>query len=52
MKMRFCKECNDERMCKGCNNQINENIEFEVHLRLLKRQVPSKFGHMLPCFKE
>ena len=28
-KMRFCNECNDEKMCNKCTNQINENMEFE-----------------------
>ena len=37
-------------MCDSCNNQINENKEFEANLNLLKRDVPNKFGHMLPYY--
>ena len=49
-KMRFCNECNDEKMCNKCNNQINENKEFEANLNELKRHKPNKFGHMLPYY--
>ena len=27
-KIRWCNECNDKKMCKKCNKQINENKEF------------------------
>ena len=43
-KLRFCNECNDNKMCVKCNNQINENKEFEANLSLLKRKAPKKFG--------
>ena len=46
-KMRFCNECNDNKMCIKCNNQINENKEFEAILNLLKRKSPNEFGYML-----
>ena len=49
-KMRFCKECNDKKMCHKCNNPINENKEFEANLNELKRHAPNDFGHMLPYF--
>ena len=51
-KMRFCNECNDERMCNKCHNQVNENEELDSNLNLLKRQAPIEFGHMLPFFEE
>ena len=28
--MRFCKECNDEKIWDRCNKQFNENKENEV----------------------
>ena len=49
-KMRFCKECNDKRMCNRCNNQVNENKEFKANLNLLKKHSLSEFGQMLPYF--
>ena len=49
-KMRFCKKCNDTKMCDICNNQINENKEFEANLIELERNAPNKFGHMLPYY--
>ena len=49
-KMRFCNECNDNKMCIKCNNQINENKEFEANLNELKRHPPNEFGHMLPYY--
>ena len=49
-KMRFCKECNDNKMCVKCNNHINENKEFEANLNLLKRHPPNEFGYMLPYY--
>ena len=49
-KMRFCNECNDNKMCVKCNNHINENKEFEANLNLLKRNAPNEFGYMLPYY--
>ena len=49
-KMRFCNECNDNKMCNKCNHQINENKEFEANLNELKRQPPNEFGYMLPYY--
>ena len=49
-KMRFCNECNDNKMCVKCNNHINENKEFEANLNLLKRNAPNEFDHMLPYY--
>ena len=49
-KMRFCNECNDNKMCSKCNNQINENKEFKANLIELKRHPPMEFGHMLPYY--
>ena len=49
-KMRFCNECNDNKMCIKCNNKINENKEFEANLNLLKRDKPNDCGHMLPYY--
>ena len=49
-KMRFCNECNDNKMCVKCNNHINENKEFEANLCLLKRNAPNEFGYMLPDY--
>ena len=49
-KMRFCKECNDKKLCNKCNNQINENEEIETNLNELKRHPPNEFGHMLPYY--
>ena len=51
-KMRFCSECNDEKLCDKCNNQINENKEFEANLNLVKRKAPNKFGYMLPDYTQ
>ena len=51
-KMRFCNECNDNKMCIKCNNQINENKEFEANLNLLKRKAPNEFGYMLPYYTQ
>ena len=48
--MRFCKKCNDMKMCDICNNQINENKEFEANLNELKRYKPHDCGHMLPYY--
>ena len=48
-KTRFCNECNDKKMCKKCNKQVNENKEFKANLNELKRHPPNEFGHMLPC---
>ena len=39
-KMRFCKECNDKKMCVRCNIQINENKEFEAILNEIKEKLP------------
>ena len=50
-KMRFCKKCNDIKMCDICNNQINENKEFEANINELKRHPPNKDGYMLPYYK-
>ena len=50
-KMRFCNECNDNKMCVKCNNQVNEKKEFEANLILLKRKAPNEFGYMLPYYK-
>ena len=49
-KMRFCKKCNDIKMCDRCNIQINENREFEANLNELKRRPPNKDGYMLPYY--
>ena len=49
-KMRFCNECNDEKVCNNCKNQINENNEIEASLYEIKRHPPDKFGYMLPYF--
>ena len=49
-KMRFCKKCNDIKMCDICNIQINENKEFEANLNELKRYKPNDCGHMLPYY--
>ena len=49
-KMRFCNDCNDNKMCNKCDNQINENKKFEANLNLLKRKAPNDFGYMLPCY--
>ena len=49
-KMRFCKECNDNKMCVKCNNQVNEKKEFEANLNLLKRKAPNELGCMLPYY--
>ena len=48
--MRFCNECNVEKVCNKCNNQINENKEFEASLNELKRHPPNEFGDMLPYY--
>ena len=50
-KMRFCNECNEEKLCNKCNNEVNENKEFEANLNELKRHAPNEFGHMLPYYK-
>ena len=49
-KLRDCNTCKDGILCITCNNQINENKEFEANLNLLKRDVPNRFGHMLPYY--
>ena len=49
-KMRFCKECNDNKMCVKGNNHINEKREFEANSNLLKRNAPNEFGYMLPYY--
>ena len=49
-QMRHCNTCKDGILCITCNNQINENKEFEANLNLLKRDVPNRFGHMLPYY--
>ena len=49
-KMRHCNTCKDGILCITCNNQINEHKEFEANLNLLKRDVPNRFGHMLPYY--
>ena len=51
-KLRFCDECNDKRMCKKRNNEVNECKEFEAKLNELKRDPPNEFGYMLPGFRE
>ena len=50
--MRFCNQCIEKRMCRKCNNQINESKEFDANLNLLKIQPPNKNGYMLPYFEE
>ena len=50
-KMRQCNVCKDGILCVRCNNLINENKEFEANLKLLKREKPNDFGHMLPYYK-
>ena len=52
MKKRLCTECNDEKLCNKCNNQINENKEFEANLNLLKQKTPNEFGYMLPLYTQ
>ena len=52
MIMRVCNECKVARMCTKRNNQVNGNKEIEAVSKLLKRQAPNEFGHMLPYFKE
>ena len=49
-KKRLCNECNDNKMCIKCNNQINENKEFNANLNELKRHPPNENGHMLPYY--
>ena len=49
-KMRFCNECNNEKLCNKCNNQINENKEVEGNLNLLKRKAANELGYMLPYY--
>ena len=49
--MRFCKECDDKKMCDKCNNQIIENNEFDANLNELKRHPLNQFGQMLPSYK-
>ena len=47
--------CNKRKhglLCTTSNNQINENIEFEANLILLKRQAANDFGYMLPYYEE
>ena len=51
-KIRFCNDCSKEECRDMCNNQINENNEFEANLNLFKRQIPIKFGYMLPSYKK
>ena len=51
VKMRFCNECNDKKLCDKCNNLINENKEFETNLNELKRHPPNEFCHLLPYYK-
>ena len=51
-KMRRCKKCKGERLCGGCNNQVNESKEIEASLNLLKREAPNQFDHRLPYFVE
>ena len=50
-RMRFCNECNDQKVCNKCNNQINENKEFEANLNEIKRHHPNEFGHKLPYYE-
>ena len=50
-KLRFCNECNDNKICNKFNNQINENKNFEENLNELKRHPPNEIVYMLPCFK-
>ena len=50
-RMRFFNECNDQKVCNKCDNQINENKEFEANLNELKRDPPYEFGHMLPSYE-
>ena len=49
-KMRHCNTCKDGVLCITCKNQTKENKEFEANLNLLKRDVPNRFGHMLPYY--
>ena len=49
MKMTFCNECDDKKVCEKCKNKIYENKEFEVNLNEIKRHPPNEFLHMLPC---
>ena len=51
-ELRFYDECNNENMCNKGNNQVNEIKEFAAIKKLLNRQAPNEFGHMLPYFKE
>ena len=50
-RMRYCNECIDKKMCKKCNNRINENKEFEANLNELKRQPSNEYGYMLPYYR-
>ena len=43
--MRFCNECNIERMGNKRNNLVNENKKFEANLNLLKVQTANEFGY-------
>ena len=39
-----------KKVCDKCNNQINESIEIEANLYLIKRKAPNQFGQMLPYY--
>ena len=51
VKMRRCINCNGEKLCNKCNNQINENKVFAANFNELNRHPPKEFGHMLPYYK-
>ena len=51
LKMKRCNECNGGIICVTLNIQVNENNEFEVNLKILKREAPTQFVHMLPYYK-
>ena len=46
VKMRRCNECENQKLCVTCKNQVIENEEFEAKLNGLRGQAPKDFGLM------
>ena len=46
-KMRYCTECKNVSLCDRCDNFVNQKKELSANLNELKREKPTKNGHML-----
>ena len=49
-KMRSCNKCTKDTLSDGCDKLVNQTKEFSANLNEIKRELPNKFGHLLPKY--